>query len=258
MALYSLEGIVLKARDFSEADQIITLLSDEKGKLSAIAKGVRRPKSSLASGTRPFTHSRFQLWEGRNLDGVSQVEVVEGFSGLREDLELMACASYVTELVDQFTSENMGQELFPFLLTMLYVLDNFSDPELAVRLFELRLFELTGFGLNWQHCTRCDAGLEEGSQLQFSPRDGGVLCSDCSEEGRQKGRETLALDPGTRSIIRALLRVPLRRLGTIKPSTKQKKQIAEVTKSHILHILERRPRSLNFLEDVLGMMEGGR
>jgi len=103
---YKVDGIVLRARDFGEADRIITILDRNLGKLEAVAKGARRTRSRLGGSCQPFSHNHFLLWHGRTLDGVIQCEVVHSFSSLREDLMRLAAASYMAELVDEVVRDH--------------------------------------------------------------------------------------------------------------------------------------------------------
>ena len=91
--LYRASALVLRQRNLAEADRIVTLFTRERGKLSAVVKGVKRPKSKLAAGTQLFTHSRFQLAMGRNLDVITQCEVVHPFHALHRDLTRLAAPS---------------------------------------------------------------------------------------------------------------------------------------------------------------------
>ena len=84
--LYRTEGICLRSYELKEADRIVVLLTRDEGKVRAVAKGVRRLGSRLAGGLLSFTHSRFLLYRGRELDKVIQCEAVAGFRPLREDL----------------------------------------------------------------------------------------------------------------------------------------------------------------------------
>src|SRR5579862_2141676 len=105
MPLYKSTAIVLHRTNLGETDRILTLLGRETGKLNAVAKGARGPKSRLSGVSELFTHSRILLAAGRNLDIVSQGEIRESFPALRTDLALMARATYLCELTDRLTEE---------------------------------------------------------------------------------------------------------------------------------------------------------
>src|SRR3972149_1127095 len=101
--VYKTPAIVLRQRKLGDADKIITLYSAEYGKLDAVAKGVRRITSRLAGHVEPLSHGSFMLAHGRNLDVITQVQTIETFQPLRDNLERLSRALYAAELVDRAT-----------------------------------------------------------------------------------------------------------------------------------------------------------
>ena len=92
MSLYQVEAIILKARNLGEADKILTLLTKEHGKLDAVAKGVRKIKSKNRGAVQPFSQSRIMLYQGKNLDTVTQCERIAGFPKIRPNFDrLVGC-----------------------------------------------------------------------------------------------------------------------------------------------------------------------
>ena len=88
MALYRDHGIVLRTHKLDEADRIITFMTERHGKVRAVAKGVRKTKSKFGARLEPTSHVALQLYEGRELDIVTQAESVDHFKAIREDLDL--------------------------------------------------------------------------------------------------------------------------------------------------------------------------
>ena len=109
--LYRVDALIIRARDFGEADKILTLYTKECGKIQAIAKGVRKPTSRLRGGVQMFAHSRLLLYRGRSLDIVSQSESVESYGSLQEDLVRLVYASYLVELLDIAVPEREPNEI---------------------------------------------------------------------------------------------------------------------------------------------------
>ena len=91
---YRTEAIVLKRTDFGEADRLLTLFSKDLGKISAIAKGARKPQSRKTGHVELFMRSKFFIAKGRNLDIITQAEMVDPHAPLREDLLRVSLASY--------------------------------------------------------------------------------------------------------------------------------------------------------------------
>ena len=104
MALYRDDGIVLRTHKLAEADRVVVLLCAERGKVRAVAKGVRKPTSRLGGRLEPMSHVAIQLYEGRGeLHTVSQVETIDHFRTVRDDLDRLTKGLALLEVVDQLT-----------------------------------------------------------------------------------------------------------------------------------------------------------
>ncbi|MFQ5342424.1 MAG: DNA repair protein RecO, partial [Anaerolineae bacterium] len=118
--LYRTPAIVLKRQDFGEADRILTLFTPAHGKLRVIAKGVRKTTSRKSGHVELFTYSNLLIAKGRNLDIVTQAEMIRPFRGLRQELPRISYAYYIAELVEKFTKEDdENRPLFDLLLATL-------------------------------------------------------------------------------------------------------------------------------------------
>jgi DNA repair protein RecO (recombination protein O) len=176
---YHAQAVVLKHIEYGEADRILTLFSLEQGKLSAIAKGVRKMKSQKAGHLMPFTQVALFLAKGRNLDVVSQAQAMQTFEGIRADLKRTALAAYAVELVDRFTyEEGEHRQLYKLLVDTLARLDQETYPETAVHYYEIHLMNALGFKPELQRCVSCARELQPEDQF-FSARLGGALCPSC-------------------------------------------------------------------------------
>jgi len=107
--LNRIEGIVLKTQDYGETNKIVTLYSRDAGKITAMARGAKKPASRLAAITQPFTHGSFLIQQGRGMGTMQQGEQVESFRHIREDIEATAYASFVVELIDRAVDEQTPQ-----------------------------------------------------------------------------------------------------------------------------------------------------
>jgi len=179
--LYRAEAVVLKGKEFGEKDRIVTLYSRQHGKIRAIAKGVKKPQSSLGPATEPFSYGTFLLATGKNLDVVTQARIKEPFPPLREDMERMAYASLLVELVDLASPEGEpNPELFDLLVGSLFRMKRLK-PRIVALEFLAKFLDLLGWGPSLERCTKCEAEVSaEG--LKFSPGTGGVLCATCKAE----------------------------------------------------------------------------
>lgn len=179
MPLYNVSAIVLRRLNFGETDRIVTLYSKERGKISAIAKGSRKPVSRLAGATEMLTHARFALATGKNLDVITQAEVKDSFPHIRGDLNRTAHAAYIVEIVDKLVEEHEpNPDLFDLLLSALYLMERPNDPEKITHMFELQAMKILGYEPVLDKCLRCRKQPSIGDRW-FSPSLGGVVCTEC-------------------------------------------------------------------------------
>jgi DNA repair protein RecO (recombination protein O) len=210
MGLRHDQGIVLRSYAFGEADRVVILLSPHHGKLRTVAKGIRKTTSRIGGRLEPFTHVDLVLYEGRNLDTVTQVEVVEAFPRLREDLDRVAAASTMAEAVDAVAQEKEPSvALFELLAAGLRALEpGPAHPDLVVA-FLLHLAGVVGVAPAFEACAACG---RSDSLERFSFSAGGVVCAACRPEG------SLRLRPGLIAYLAALSRAPLDRLPPADPA----------------------------------------
>ncbi len=174
-----IEAVVLRHTDWGEADRLLWLFTRELGKLRAVAKGVRKPRSRKAGHLEPFTRSSLLLAWGREMHIVTQAEAVDPYMALREDLVRLGYAAYVIELLDRFAyEEGENRSLYRLLTDTLARLNSEPDPSFSVRYYEVRLLDLIGFRPQLFHCTGCEAEIQPEDQY-FSAEKGGVLCPKC-------------------------------------------------------------------------------
>jgi DNA repair protein RecO (recombination protein O) len=177
---------VLRHSDWGEADRLLTLFTLEMGKVRALAKGARKPRSRKAGHLEPFTRSTLQLARGRDILLVTQADTLEAYTALRDDLLLITYAAYVIELLDRFTyEEGENRALYKLLVSTLARLDDqdasaksFFSPDLVVRYYEMRLLDLLGFRPQMFQCAGCGEDIQPQDQF-FSAEAGGVLCPNC-------------------------------------------------------------------------------
>ncbi len=240
MSLYKAEAVVLRSRNLGEADKIVTLFTYERGKVDAVAKGVRRPRSRLLGVTQIFTHGRYLLYERRSLDTISQGEMVRSFLPLREDLHRMAHASYVAELLDRTTELNdRHPRLFPLLLMVMEMLSSGDQLALTTRYFELQLMQELGFRPHLTDCVRC-GGKDAAS---FSIEAGGLLCDGC----RGADPAAVRLDQESLGVMRYMARSEPARLRVLRPSRRALQTLEDVLPKYCAARIGRWLHSMDFL-----------
>ncbi len=177
MAIVHHQGIVLRSYPFGEADRVVVLLSANRGKLRTVAKGVRKTKSRFGGRLEPFTHVDLVLYEGRNLDTITQVSVIEAFPRLRADLDKVVAAGTMVELADAVSQEaEASVRLFLLLQRGLRALEvGPLHPDL-VTAFLLKAAGVVGLAPAFDECAGCGA---TDRLAGFSFADGGVQCERC-------------------------------------------------------------------------------
>lgn len=246
MGLYREEAVVLRTRDYAEADKLLTLYTRTRGKVQAIAKGVRKPKSRMRGGIQALSFSDFQLFEGRSLDTVTQCEVREAFMGLRQDLKKLAYATYLAELLEGMVPEREGNErVFLLFLTVLHLVEHGDREELAARLFEVRLMGLLGYRPETGACVHCGKAMY-GRGAWFSARLGGVLCPQC----RMVDSWAVPVTAGTLAVMEQLLRMDVKMFSRLQVAPQLAEELGELMRSYIQCRMERHIRSLDFIEQI--------
>lgn len=180
--VYRTEAIILRRQDFGEADRLTTVYSPQRGKLRLVAKGVRRLHSRKASHLEPFTRVNLLIARGRGLDLITQAEAIDGFPQMRNDLERLAQASYLVELLDRFTLEEgeANLALYQLLLRAFECLAlGEVDPAAVLFYFEIRLLDLMGYRPRLNDCVGCGKLIQAQDQF-FSYEQGGVICPRCA------------------------------------------------------------------------------
>ena len=243
MKLYKAEAIVIRSRKYSEADCIITLYSRERGKIDAIAKGVRKLKSTKRGGVQLFTHGNFLLYEGRNLHTVTQCEAINSYGPLREELMKMSYATYIAELVDGFTVPEEGSDkVFALILASFTLLSALDEPELAVRVFEIRLMNLLGYNPQLDNCCNCYQPIK--GSFKFSSSLGGLLCSNCFSHDPG----ALSCKMGSVKVLQQLATMDMRKLKVLKISPEIKREMERLMEEYLLLRVDKKLKTTGFIK----------
>jgi DNA repair protein RecO (recombination protein O) len=174
--LYRDQAVVLRTYKLGEADRIVVLMTEQHGKVRAVAKGVRKTMSKFGGRLEPMSHIRVQLAEGRELDIVSQAESVESLAPLFADLDHVTHGIAMLEAVDQLSLEREpAPHLYRMLVGALRAVATGSSP-LVVPAFYWKLLAAEGIRPELDTCVGC---AEPGPFVAFDMREGGVQCRGC-------------------------------------------------------------------------------
>ncbi|KKQ67168.1 MAG: repair protein RecO protein [Candidatus Daviesbacteria bacterium GW2011_GWA2_38_24] len=144
MATITTEGIVLKRRDFGEADRVLTALTKQHGKISIIARGVRRITSRRAGNIELLNRVKLHLFKAKNYT-LTEAEAIETFPRLKSNITLSTTAFHIIELVDRLVAENqINPFVYDLTVTILKILEK-NPRQIFIRSFEVKLLSLLGF-----------------------------------------------------------------------------------------------------------------
>lgn len=144
MPAVSTEGLILKRKDFGEADRVLTVLTDRYGKISVIARGVRKINSRRAGNIEVLNRVKLHLFKAKSYS-LSEAESIETFTKLKENLTLSTTAFHIIELVDRLTPEEQkNPRLYELVVKTLQILQE-NPRQIYVRAFEVKLLSLLGF-----------------------------------------------------------------------------------------------------------------
>lgn len=240
MALYRDDAIVLRTHKLGEADRVIVMLCAERGKVRAVAKGVRKTKSRLGGRLEPMSHLAAQLYEGRGeLHTVSQVETLDHFRPVRDNLDRLTKGLALLEVVDQLSFDwEPAPRLHAMLLGALRTLAD-RDPAMLVPAFYLKLLEAEGVGFDWDRCVACSGLGDDVELVAIDPLEGGVLCRDC--------RRGFPVSPGALDLMRRTVTGGL--VGVLAEPPSPAVHEVEVLANRLMeHHLERRLRVPGIIE----------
>lgn len=243
----STHALVLRRRDVNDADRVLTVLTPRDGKLELIAKGVRKTTSRKAGHLELFVHASLLVAQARTWDIITEVQTVESFRHLRDDLDAIAAASYVCELVDNFAeSDDEIQPVWDLVLATLRELDDgavrHEIPANLLRWFDLQLLSLTGFQPQLFRCLNCERTLEPTINF-VNLHEGGVLCPDCAA----RRNDVEPLDADTLKVLRFLQSQPWPAVSQVRVRPPVLRRVESLLQRYLIVVLERQLRSTLFL-----------
>jgi DNA repair protein RecO (recombination protein O) len=244
-------GVVLRARPYREADLLLTLFGEGLGKVSAIARGARRPASAMGAATQVLALSGLRLVEGRSsLWTLAGAELEALYPRVRQDFERTGRAAMLADAVDELTSDHdPAPGMFAWLVGGLAALDGGERPRVVFVAALWQMLREAGLAPPVDTCHVCAAPLPADA----SWRDGhGPVCPGC----RRPGDAPLA--PGVLTLLRHWSRLEPDRLGQGQGPDRQLAQLEHLVTEHLLYHTGRVPRAFRFWRQVAGFVEEGR
>lgn len=251
---YTTDAVVVRTSNLGEADRIITLITPIHGLIRGVAKAARKPGSKIGGHLDLLRYVSLSVRETRTLHGLSQATTIDGFRGLREDLDGFSRASYISEMAERFSVENgANQPLFRLLVDALGALEKTDNPEMIIHFFEMRLLQLNGFAPELSRCVETGVELEPANHLYSADRGGLV-----SSEARPVGETALLpASLNTIKLLRFLSRTDIAQANRMKGGEDENRQLSRILRAQIHHVLDRGLRSEAFMDEVRGRRNNG-
>ena len=242
----TVKGIVLRVTDYNDRDALLTLLTEDTGKLTVKARGLRRKNSPLTAPCQLLAYGEFTLYEYRGQYTINEAQSLELFTPLRRDLTKLALGTYFAQAAEVLSQEDSPNgELLSLVLNCLFALTKLKLPEKQIKaVFELRAACLSGYTPDLFGCHIC--GSQEPQRFDLSA--GQLECGIC------RSRESNGIRmPVTASILEAMRYICLcdpKRLFSFQLSETALDQLASLTEAYLCTQLERGFTTLDFYKSL--------
>lgn len=241
------KGLVLREARYKEADRILTLLTEERGKITVRARGALRKGSRMAAATQTLCFSEFTLFGNKGRWTVEEASSAEQFLGLRENFENLSLGIYFAELLETVCAEDVPDRAALSLgLNALYALSRqLYAPEHIKAVFELRLLCAEGFEPEVSRCAVC--GRADVSEPMFSPEEGLVYCRGCAAA---VPGGAVPLDEGSLAAVRHVVTAEPKKIYNFAVPEESARRLGRMSESFSLRQLDRILPSLEYWKSV--------
>lgn len=239
-------GMVLMAAQVGDYDRRLVILTKERGKLSAFARGARKTGSILSAACQPFTYGVFTLFAGRDSYRIQNVEVQNYFDEVKTDLDGITYGSYFCEMADYFTHENLdNREQLKLLYMTLHAMAKKQVPApLIRRIYEMRILALDGEEMQVFSCVKCG---NPGTGYVFRARQGGLVCIDHCQIDYDIGE---LLNPSTVYTLQFILSSTLEKLYSFRVSQEVQGELDEICNEFLNEYVDRGFKSAEILDSI--------
>ena len=227
-------GIVIAENNMGDFDKMLTILTPNLGKIGCSAKGSRRPKSQLLSGTQFLCFGEYMLFKGSENYTINSCETIELFYNIRTDLDKLTYASYITKIINDVTTENQNSfnTLKLFLNTLYMISETDKDLDFITSVFKLRMLKILGFAPNIIECTECRS---REKLNYFSIRDNGFKCKECSKQDTS----CLEMSDATRNAIIYIMKADPKKIFSFELAENCRKELELISRIYLNDKLEK-------------------
>ena len=214
--LEKLEGIIISTTPYKESSKILQVYTKKYGLISVIAKGANRIKSNLRALTLNYTYGYFYMYYKDNkLSTLTNVDLIDSFINIKNDIVLISYMSYLCDLVKQVIKENDDDIIYDNLIESLRKIDNGLDPLVITNIFEIKMLDYLGVGLNLDSCIKCG---NKTDIITIDPDLGGFICKNCY-------KDSIIVNPKTIKTIRLYYYIQIKSINEINIDNDIKEEI---------------------------------
>lgn len=243
MDAVSMTGMVLSAMPIGDYDKRLVILTKERGRITAFAKGARRQNSALLACSQPFSFGEFFVYESRSSFRIVSVNIQNYFAELRNDISSVYYGLYFCELADYLTQENMDGTLILKLLYQSFraLVKKAMEPRLIRYIFELKIIALNGEAPQVFECISCGST----NELEwFSPTAPGTFCNQCHKHANDARR----VRPATIYTMQYILATDVVRLFSFTVTNEVLWELSKCIDQYRKLVIEKEMKSLELID----------
>lgn len=239
----TLTGMVLTSMPVNDYDKRITILTKERGKITAFARSARRPNSQLLAPTNPFAFGQFELFEGKSAYNLVKASITHYFRELASDFEATYMGFYFLEFMEYFCQENNDEkEMLKLLFQSVRALESSQyDLDFVRFVFELKALTLNGEGPQVFSCMKCR---KKEKLCMFSVKKGGIYCKDCVDEA-----PGILISDATRYTMQYIESSSVGKLYSFRVTDEVKEEMKRIMKEYMKHYVRHEFKSLQVFNE---------
>ena len=226
--------IVTAESNMGDYDKMLTILTPNLGKIGCSAKGSRRPKSLLLSGSQFLCFGEYLLFKGSDNYTMNSCETIEMFYNIRTDLDKLTYASYITKIINDITTENQNSfnTLKLFLNTLYMISETDKNLDFITSVFKLRILKILGFQPNVSECVSCKS---KENIAYFSIKDNGFKCKECGKQDSS----CIEMSEATKNAIIYIMKADPKKIFSFELSEKCQKELELIANIYLNEKLEK-------------------
>lgn len=234
MSIVKMKGIIIAENNMGDFDKMLTMLTPGIGKISCVAKGARRPKSTLLAGTQFLCFAEYVMYKGQENYIINSCDTIEVFYNLRTDLDKLQYAVDITKIIQDVTNENENSyKILQLYLNTLYMLsETKKDPDFIVSIFKIKLLCDLGFKPSVESCTICG---NKKNLHYFSIKDNGLKCDECGK----LDKSAIKVSDSTAISLKYIVLAPAKRLFSFDLKNDSLKELKLISKIYLNEKLEK-------------------